>query len=887
MSLLTPQESAIIQLSGGLGNLGGVPGMGNVGSGVGALQGLSSGTPMGTISGLANLTKLAGNTGALGSLGVNPGTASSINTGATGALDVLGVIQGLQRGGIGGYGQAIGSGLQGAGLLTGDSALSNLGGYITAPLAVYNAIKNWRSGDTLSDALGGAEAGAAIGSVVPILGTGIGALIGGGIGAISSAFGGGKPDPETTNWNQYASQVGQLSPTQQAQVAQSLSPAQAYQNLAGVMDAKNNTPGHSESIEQVFGRMGEQNMMDQLTSEINKAVGSGQITPGESVAQQWSQTLNPWLQSKGVNWNPSQTTSQGSPETAALQGDIQSLVGSYESGQLNPQSAVGVSGQNIAGMAPFAGLGTSGWGPVSNLTPAQQAASTSTPGASAASYMNPSIKLAAEGGSMRDQQLRDIYAGPPFELRKKHYDDGGYVQYAGGFTPSTLSQAAGLTGVPADVPQLSSQLASAPSTSADSLNYVGNYNPETGTTSGLGTSLSPYTGSQQQYTQAVQELAQSNPQFLQQMGVTPVGGQQTLGGNLQKMLTGFGIPAGAASTLTSLAPLLPFIYALSGGNKQPSAPALPAQYGSGAGAGITPPSYSRQTNPVYNNMNMNQWLTSAQQPGGMPQFYTNNMLPATANSAPNQQAMWAAGQAGMPISMTGGTGGQIAGMGPGSGMGMGPMPGGGMPQGGGPLGMVGNPMGASIIGQLESQLGGLSGSLGQPGNLSYLAGSMPQQSYAGPGMGGASFSPAMQQAINAYGLNPTLRTTPGLYQRGGPVMPSVPFTTGAHLGMGQNMMYRAKGGYTGEGYASHIGPGYAQGPGDGTSDNINAKLSDGEYVVDAPTVSLLGNGSNDAGAQKLDQMRANVRRHAGRKLVRGKQPMHAKAPEQYIGAGYQ
>ena len=78
---------------------------------------------------------------------------------------------------------------------------------------------------------------------------------------------------------------------------------------------------------------------------------------------------------------------------------------------------------------------------------------------------------------------------------------------------------------------------------------------------------------------------------------------------------------------------------------------------------------------------------------------------------------------------------------------------------------------------------------------------------------------------------------------------------------------------------------YAQGEGDGTSDDIPANLSDGEYVMDSGTVSMLGNGSNKAGAQRLDELRENVRKHAGRKLVKGKQFMKAKAPASYMGKG--
>lgn len=65
------------------------------------------------------------------------------------------------------------------------------------------------------------------------------------------------------------------------------------------------------------------------------------------------------------------------------------------------------------------------------------------------------------------------------------------------------------------------------------------------------------------------------------------------------------------------------------------------------------------------------------------------------------------------------------------------------------------------------------------------------------------------------------------------------------------------------------------GPGDGVSDSIPAtignkrpaRLADGEFVVDARTVSELGNGSSKAGAQKLYQMMARVhgaRKKAGR-----------------------
>lgn len=80
------------------------------------------------------------------------------------------------------------------------------------------------------------------------------------------------------------------------------------------------------------------------------------------------------------------------------------------------------------------------------------------------------------------------------------------------------------------------------------------------------------------------------------------------------------------------------------------------------------------------------------------------------------------------------------------------------------------------------------------------------------------------------------------------------------------------------------GGGNVSGPGSGRSDDIEARLSDGEYVMDAETVSLLGDGSTDEGSRRLDQMRENLRKHKGKKLAKGKFSLTAKKPEQYLPA---
>lgn len=94
----------------------------------------------------------------------------------------------------------------------------------------------------------------------------------------------------------------------------------------------------------------------------------------------------------------------------------------------------------------------------------------------------------------------------------------------------------------------------------------------------------------------------------------------------------------------------------------------------------------------------------------------------------------------------------------------------------------------------------------------------------------------------------------------------------------------AQGGATGEGPmdgGSSV-QGYIQGPGDGREDAIPARLSNDEYVLDAETMALLGNGSPSAGADKMDEFRANLRRHKGAALAQGKFSPQAKSVEGYL-----
>ena len=84
-----------------------------------------------------------------------------------------------------------------------------------------------------------------------------------------------------------------------------------------------------------------------------------------------------------------------------------------------------------------------------------------------------------------------------------------------------------------------------------------------------------------------------------------------------------------------------------------------------------------------------------------------------------------------------------------------------------------------------------------------------------------------------------------------------------------------------QGLAKGGSPRYVKGPTAGQDDKVDARLSDGEYVFDADVVSALGDGNNEAGALKLDQMRENVRQHK-RSAPKSKIPPKAKSPLAYM-----
>lgn len=58
-----------------------------------------------------------------------------------------------------------------------------------------------------------------------------------------------------------------------------------------------------------------------------------------------------------------------------------------------------------------------------------------------------------------------------------------------------------------------------------------------------------------------------------------------------------------------------------------------------------------------------------------------------------------------------------------------------------------------------------------------------------------------------------------------------------------------------------LAQGMQQEPSMGRADTVPAMLSEGEYVIPADVVAMLGDGNNDAGAKVLDNMISQIRQN--------------------------
>lgn len=85
-----------------------------------------------------------------------------------------------------------------------------------------------------------------------------------------------------------------------------------------------------------------------------------------------------------------------------------------------------------------------------------------------------------------------------------------------------------------------------------------------------------------------------------------------------------------------------------------------------------------------------------------------------------------------------------------------------------------------------------------------------------------------------------------------------------------------------DGALSRVSRYFAGGEGSGRSDKLHAMVSPKEYVMDAETVALAGDGNPDEGAKQLDSLRQNLRKHKGKALARGKFSPDAKPLTSYM-----
>jgi len=211
---------------------------------------------------------------------------------------------------------------------------------------------------------------------------------------------------------------------------------------------------------------------------------------------------------------------------------------------------------------------------------------------------------------------------------------------------------------------------------------------------------------------------------------------------------------------------------------------------------------------------------------------------------------------------TGGTGGTGTG-----GFGIGGIGGGGFTIPGGMYGMYG------LTGQ--DQTGGIKNlTAGLTERMDYnLSGLPSDQDMVNPMYNAPQIIPQMATGGSTYDPFSTTDTA-GKSAISGALTPSLTKAQINYIltGLPDYLQGRAAGGHIeghnpefySEGGLNSLENRYVKGAGDGTSDDVPAMLANGEFVIPADVVSKLGNGSNDAGANVLDEFLQVIREHAQR-----------------------
>jgi hypothetical protein len=318
--------------------------------------GLARGTAAGITQAATSAGKLLSQVGPqLGA--ISAPTAQTIGSLAGDVANLAGIYQGIQRGGVTGYGgaaantAALASRLPTSvtGLSSSEAAtLGKVAMPIASALSVYNFAKQWQSGATGQDILGGAQMGATLGTE---FGGPVGALIGGAagaaFGAVSSLFGPGRTDPENISWDQYAAAYQHGG----AQGVAGATPAQNFQMLSGIFDARgSNIPFYGR-----YGRMGENQFTSDMFHTVNQALASGKIAPNATPDQIYAQVVQPWINSMSPNGWQDTSTIQGAPERQAVGNLLTNMIGQWQQGQITSSTPLGISGQTLQGGVPSYG----------------------------------------------------------------------------------------------------------------------------------------------------------------------------------------------------------------------------------------------------------------------------------------------------------------------------------------------------------------------------------------------------------------------------------------------------------------------------------------------------------------------------------------------------
>lgn len=274
-------------------------------------------------------------------------SGAGANAGVSDALAGIGLYEGLQQGGVKGdltaavsaakLAGAANTALQTAGVATGAvggaiSSVASAAGYVAAPLAIYTAITQFKSGATGMDTVRGAEAGAAVGSViVPGIGTVIGGAIGAVAGAISSLF--GHTDTTAASWQEMSQGGGQQSFAQNPNA------------LMSAVGGLQRSPDLKFSGDTDFGGDGNKFSLA-LANQVQQAVASGKVPANASAQQIFSQVAQPWLQSLPGGWTQSDPKDPNRARVAAAEQEmVTDLISNYQQGK--PITSFQVAGQPI------------------------------------------------------------------------------------------------------------------------------------------------------------------------------------------------------------------------------------------------------------------------------------------------------------------------------------------------------------------------------------------------------------------------------------------------------------------------------------------------------------------------------------------------------------